>query len=338
MIKINYMRIFLATQNLLSIVLISFLLIACKQVTNTTNKVTTENSASLRNIMSKDEGETKYHFRFHLNSGDKYYYNINTYMHINVEFQGKKVDNSNASEIGLVYKVISDTADKYVIQVIYKKMHTLIKKGDVTQEMDADNKYSFNASEKLLSALKDRSFFIIINKKGELITINGYRELTNQIISQLQISDEAQKQQLENQLNGMFGENFVKDNLTQEENMLPSSILQTGDTWTKNTTQSMPIFVSAITQYKLENTDNNRAKISASARLISNSKKNTLIMGTQVTANLQGKSYTDYHLAISSGMITNEKSKTNLKGEMQVMGRDIPVEIIIDKTVSVTKI
>ncbi len=306
---------------------IIFLFIACHQDKNKNQNHSANGTSSAAN----------YTFGLHLKAGDQYYYTINNTTAVTVDFDGKKINNNNVSNIGLLYRVIADTANKYVVQITYKKLHTVAKKGAATEEMDADNKYSFNDNEKLLSALKDQSITITINQKGELLSVGGYKEIADHITAQLPQTNEEESKELQSKLASMLGESFIKSNVGANASLFPSHSIQPGDDWTKETTETTPFPIKGTTHYQLDDVDDNMAKITASSELVSSSGK-TQIMGAEAMANLKGKSKSNYKLNTVTGIVVNEKATSNLEGTMQVMGREVPIEVSVEKMVEVKKL
>jgi hypothetical protein len=90
---------------------------------------------------------------------------------------GKEMETINQSEIGLIYEVVSSTADSILINVTYDKLHLGIKNKAGEQEINTDNAdHSFDKMEKQLGAVKGSSMKIVLNSKGDILRVEGARE------------------------------------------------------------------------------------------------------------------------------------------------------------------
>lgn len=90
------------------------------------------------------------------------------------------------------------------------------------------------------------------------------------------------------------------------------------------------ITVSAI--FKLESIKNSIANISTTATIDIKDQPIT-IEKTNLTANITGKQTGVVKINIYSGLLEESKSELNLKGAMQVVGREIPFKMKAKNTV-----
>ena len=85
-------------------------------------------------LFCKDQGrnaETQiYKLGLHLKAGSKYYYTINNKTETRLEVNGKKIENSNTSQVGLLYEILSDTAGGFLLRITYDSFHIVTKSGE----------------------------------------------------------------------------------------------------------------------------------------------------------------------------------------------------------------
>ena len=61
--------------------------------------------------------------------------------------------------------------------------------------------------------------------------------------------------------------------------------------------------------------------------MTSNQASNSVMGYTQVAANLKGEQKGEFEIETKTGMLISSQITANIKGNLQVMGRDIPITI-----------
>lgn len=108
---------------------------------------------------------------------------------------------------------------------------------------------------------------------------------------------------------------FVKD-----------SVLTKGSTWTvKIKDRAMEIPVELETLFILDSWNDTHANISSSASFDINNVMSAQINGAKVQ--LKGEQTGKYKIDLSSGLVASSIIETNAKGNVQLMGKAIPVTI-----------
>ena len=66
----------------------------------------------------------------------------------------------------------------------------------------------------------------------------------------------------------------------------------------------------------------------SSEGIIKSDKSSNSVMGyTQVAANLKGEQKDEFEIEAKTGMLISSRITANIEGNLQVMGRDIPITI-----------
>jgi len=281
--------------------------------------------------------EKKYKLGLHIKPGSKYYYTIHNETETNLKLNDKKMENKNNSTVGLIYEMIKDTAGGFVLKIMYDSFHIVTKKGDAVTEMDAANAAnSFNPVEKMLSSLKGNSIFVAINDKGRVISVDGYKEITDKIMSFIDVNNEMEKNKVQAQISGLLGEGFVKNNLEQSLNIFPDSALYVGDSWTKKDTQSTELKLNLTTAYTLESVKDSTAEIK-SASEINNLNTTADLMGYNATVNFKGTEKGTIKIDLRTGLLLNQKSTINVKGTVELNATKVPVIIKMTREIVARK-
>jgi len=285
--------------------------------------------------------EKKYKLSFHLKPGDKYYYTITAATNMKLEVQEKVVENKNNATIGLIYEMLNDSAGNHLLRITYDSFHILTRKGEEEKEIDAANAASStDPSEKILGIIKGSSVLMSINDKGKVVAVNGFNTMMDKIMASVNVSDipSTQVQEIRKQLSAMLGDDFLKTNMEQNFGMLPDTGVYIGDSWKKDAIQQGDMHLNSTGNFTLEEVDNGVAKIKSSSDFDNAIQNNPVIMGFKAAADFKGKEEGTYAVDINSGILTNAKSNTSMQGNVQVMGRDVPVTIELKKEISVKKL
>jgi hypothetical protein len=104
--------------------------------------------------------------------------------------------------------------------------------------------------------------------------------------------------------------------------IFPDSAVRTGDKWKTITRQEGEFSFIVKTFYKLKAIEGGVAIIESEGELASDSAAMQL-MGYDVLANLKG----EYKVVAKTGMLVSSTVRSTLKGSIQMMGREVPVEI-----------
>jgi hypothetical protein len=274
-------------------------------------------------------GETKVH-KLHLNPpiGSKYHYDIINETDFKVEVDNKKTSNENKTSIGVNYEINKDSAGNFVLNTNYDKIHIYSKNGDVESEVDADNSsFSLNPVEKMLGPLKAANITATVSPTGELKSSSGYQQIAGKILDEFKQTDEATRAAIEKQWNKLVEEKIVKNNMDEFFKIFPDSAVRIGDEWKLTSHQNSDVNLLIKTVYKLKDINNDMAIIQSEGEISSDSSSTSLLGYNNVSSNLKGKQQALYEVETKTGMLISGKIKTKIKGELDVMGREIPVTI-----------
>lgn len=275
----------------------------------------------------------KYSFKLQPQPGSAYYYTIHNITDIDIDLNSKKVNNQNDVTVGLIYNINKDSAGNFVFKITYDSFHVVIKKDGQTMEFDASNgAYAINPVEKMLAILKGNSLFVTIDKQGKVMAVNGYQEIADRLVEEMKITDIMERRQIQSQLAAMAGEGFIKNNIEQNFNFFPDSSLAVGDTWNKNITASTELSLSIPATYKFSSVDDNVATIKSTSDINTENQKIN-VTGNEVTASLKGSEAGKVKLEIKTGMVTSATSNVSIKGNIQVMGKEVPLKIKVQRTI-----
>ena len=282
--------------------------------------------------------EPKYTPGLHLQAGAKYYFNIDNETASTFEVNDKPLESNNHVKAGLIYEVVKDTAGGFLVKMEYDRFDVAVKTGDNVREMNSeDGANSVDPVERMLAMMKGKFLLVTLNSKGKVTKVDGYKELTDEIMGGITTQNEQDRQQMRNQLSNTLGQDLIKNSAELGFGLMPDSTVYEGDSWTKNLTQISDVKMDIAGTYTLSSVDDNIADIDAHADINDND-SSVSMMGYNVAVNLAGKEDANYKADLSTGMLVSGTSGLSIKGTVEINGKEVPVGIKVKKKISVKRI
>jgi Family of unknown function (DUF6263) len=268
-----------------------------------------------------------YKLRFNPAVGSKFYYTIANNSELKMEVGDKKVGNQSKSTIGMSYVVGKDTGGRFLLNMVYDKIHLQTKKDDTETDLNTEGTSdSLELVQKLLNIVKGDTIQAVLSSRGELIAVNGYDEIKRKILASFNANDAYSKATAEKQWDQKIKEGLIKKNMEQLFAIFPDSAVHVGDKWKLSSIEKDEINMNIKSTYMLKDIHNGVVAISSQGEIASdNSTGNS--MGYSFTATINGKQEGEFEMDTSTGMLLDSKIESDIEGEMTVMGRQIPITI-----------
>jgi hypothetical protein len=244
-----------------------------------------------------------------------------------MELNDKKLDNLNRAEVGVNYEISKDSSGNFILNMKYDKIKLHSKKGDEESDMDAANApTSFDPAEKMLGILTEANLAATISPAGEVKSVSGYKEMTDKIIAGFNSSDANEKNIVKARLEKLIEVGVIRKNMGQLFKIFPDSAVHVGDKWKIKSKENAEFNLNAENSYTLKEIKDSIAFIFSETEMASDSATSN-IMGYDVMADLKGKQHGEYEVETKTGMLSNAKITADIEGTIQLMGRDVPVNI-----------
>ncbi len=276
----------------------------------------------------------KYFIQTKFEKGVKYYFTSISQSNTTINANNKQVEMSNNSETGLIYELLNDSSGFRHLKITYDVFKAKVKKNEQIQELDISDSLNTNPTNQIISKLKGASLIVYIDNKGKVLELKGYKELIDSLLTTMQISSVNTRQIIVQKLSELFGEGLLKSNMEQGFDLFPDSAISIGFKWQKQTSQKSEINLSFNNNYHFEDVKDNIAYLESKGEI--NSEGNTLTI-MNITGNLKGKQTGSYKVDINNGLVIEGKSKIIIEGNMQAMGKEIPITIENSTTTSSRK-
>jgi hypothetical protein len=262
-------------------------------------------------------------------AGSNYHYDITNETEMSLEVDEKEIENINKSDVGINYKISKDSAGNLLFTLQFDKILLYSKNNDIVKELDANNgAISIDPVEKMLGILKETSLQSTISTTGEIKNITGFKEMSDKIMAAFHATDENMKMAIGIQLDKTIGQSLVKKNMDQLFKIFPDSAVHLGDTWKLATKQEGEIGMIIKNIFTLKAINSDIAIIESEGTITSdNSTASISGLGNNTVSELKGEQEGEYEMEAKTGMLIGCRIKANVKGTIQVMGREIPIKI-----------
>ena len=276
----------------------------------------------------KFDPEKVYKIRLSPISGSSYSYEIQNETNIEFEVEGRNIENTSRSFVVINYLISNDSAGNYLFKVSIDSIHLFSDKDGVESDFDAANStFSIDPVEKMLGIVKESTMKAIINDKGEVISIEGYDEIGDKILHAFPATDAATKAAVMNQWSQTLGESLVKKNLDQLFKIFPDSAVHLNDTWNLTTKEKGEFNLDIFNDFTLKSINTDLALIQSEGKIKTSNSAVGMFGFSNAVANLNGKQEGEFEMETKTGMLHSCKIKADISGNIQAMGRDIPVSI-----------
>jgi hypothetical protein len=261
-------------------------------------------------------------------AGSSYRYEIQNETKIEFEVERKSVENISRSFVVIYYRISNDSSANYLYKVSFDSIHLFSDKDGVESEFDAANaSITIDPVEKMLGILKESTMEVVIDPKGAVISVNGYDEIGDKILKAFPATDAATKAAIINQWSQTLGESLVKKNLDQLFKIFPDSAVHLNDNWNLTTKEKGEFNLDIFNDFTLKSINTDLALVQSEGKIKTSNSAVGMFGFSNAVANLNGKQEGEFEMETKTGMLHSCKIKADISGNIQAMGRDIPVSI-----------
>lgn len=268
-----------------------------------------------------------YKLRLNPPAGSAYHYDITNETEFKLEVNDKKIDNRKGMTVGVDYRIQQDSAGDFVIGIKYTKIRLHSRNGDGEEDKDAANAAtSVDPTEKMFGVLLSADLVSVVSPAGEVKAVKGYKELADKIMAETTGIAGASREAIQKRLEQMILNGIIKKNMDQLFKNFPDSAVHIGDTWKLNSTQKEDIPIHVTANYAIKDISGGIALIHSEGEILSDSSM-TQMMGYQVTVHIKGSQEGDYEMETATGMLQTAGVKMHVEGTIQLLGKEIPLNL-----------
>lgn len=242
-------------------------------------------------------GDT-YDLKFNLKPGAAYLYDMDVMQ--NVEAAGNASTNNLYSKYTFNVKEAAEGNSK--IEVVYDLMRMEMKSMGNTIKMSSEDQ---TPEAQGFRDMVNKPFSMTVSPEGKVVSIEGWESIEK---------------------NGAMKSEDLKQSMETSLNIFPDKAVKVGDTWKKDAAMSMQMFKMNISStYTLTEVKGNIATITMDSEIKMGQDNNTQTNG--MTMEMKGTQKGKMDVELNTGMTLTGSITQDIKGEMQVQGQKMPMNI-----------
>ncbi len=272
--------------------------------------------------------EKVYTLRLNPPDSASYTYEVSNHSETVMDAGGNDITNTSKTDALIRYDLFRDSSGYFRFTMKFERIGLYSKSGEQETEAQVSNgTIPFSPEEQILAALRDGKITGLLSSAGEIKEVRGYEAMTEKIQSQLREDDHTGRAIIKERWEKMAGNNLIRQNLSQLFRLFPDSAVRLGDTWKISNKQVSEFSVNMTNEFTLKTINENFAIITASGKVTNDHTTEMLPVYGHVTTSFQGGQESRFEMEARTGMLLNSEIKSDVKGTVRVMGREVPVQI-----------
>jgi hypothetical protein len=220
----------------------------------------------------------------------------------------------------MAYKVTDIKDTVYTLSMEYKslsmKMDSPMGGG---LDMNSDNNDPNNILSSVAKTLLNKPLTVKLSNKGKVLEVTGSDALYEGMFEKFPQIQEAQKQQVKDQLSQSFGEKSLRSSLETSLSVFPRTAVAKGDKWTVGTLLESSISGNIQTVYELKDVTATDYILVGVGQVSADSKNGAVESnGMKVGFDLSGTSNTEVVVDKKTGWIKNQVVKQAITGTAKI--------------------
>lgn len=249
---------------------------------------------------------------------------------MNVE--GQKSDAIISVNGAMTYRVTSINENGYNMDAKFDELSMSRQMPQNTQEFSSETNDTDDEISGILSAMKGKSFEVLMTKNGEITQIKNSDALWQTAMEKFEPQSEMDREQIEieqlkTHLLKAYGDEGLKSKINLVMSFYPDRPVKKGDKWTTNTNNEIGFAAKICSEYQLADLTSDYALIKGKATIepVDKDKFNDS-SGVPMKYNLTGSMISEIKVDIKTGWIIEAKVNNELNGNVYIE-HDLPVPI-----------
>jgi len=179
------------------------------------------------------------------------------------------------------YDVIGeDDRGNFKIDLTYTRVKIKQDFGFQSSEYDSDNPPSYiDPSMRGYGALIGAVLRMTVDKRGNVIELDGAEALLDRVISDLDLPESPRKEQIISEIRKQFGQDALKSSIQQITAFYPSVPIAIGDSWESVSTDNSGFPMRIVSRYTLASRQNGMARIELNSTITASPDSHGIDMG-----------------------------------------------------------
>lgn len=251
--------------------------------------------------------------RYNLKVGREYTQNQEMEAVVIQSVMGMNVEMAMDMNFVTGYNVKSHSGGVYDIEVVYKRLKMSMDSAYGSYSFDSEDK-----NENVYTAMKDASFRMKMDEKGNILEISGMDKMIDKIAGSA--DDPVVRAQLENTL----GEETFKNNFKNAMIVFPDKAVSPGDRWTSATSvDSGGISMDMETVYEYVGKDGGLWVVRGASVISTPAGTKIVQQGMEMDVAMKGDAAIEMRIDSDTGWTVKGTSRQNIDGDISA---EIPMQ------------
>jgi hypothetical protein len=257
--------------------------------------------------------------QLNLEKGQSYTVTISSKASVSQTLNSQQV-NMDMGIVGkMAYKVTEIRDSVYDMEVTYQSLSMRMDLPNGVMEFSSEKNDEYDLFSRFLSMIKNKPFLVVMSKSGKIIEVKNIETLFSGLFDQFPQLNDAQQQQVKDQLMQAYGEKAFKGNLEMVTAVFAGIPVSKGDKWIIKTQLESGMSANMETTYELKEIDDNSIEISGNAN-IETADKDAYIQanGMPLRYDLKGTMISGLKLNRKTGWIVEAKINQDISGSAHI--------------------
>ncbi|MCL2326934.1 MAG: DUF6263 family protein [Bacteroidetes bacterium] len=269
--------------------------------------------------------------RLNLEKGKTYTQTATINMNMKMDMMGTKIDANIPMGMTISMKVVDIKNDTIVMETTYDaiKMNFNILGQEMKFDSSDKNQDPENLFAQIFSSFIGKPFTVILDNRQNIIAIEGLNKLIASMLEN-EAFDEEQREEMNTMLQGILGEEKMRENFSSSNMVFPKEPVYKGFSWTTETAKNVQGIDMQIknthTVKKITAKDVEISLISEYAMAATSTENELPIQITMEKGQVTGT----YIIDLQSGWTKSAKSNTVMKMLMTAGEVSIPMQITME--------
>lgn len=241
---------------------------------------------------------------------------------------GQTMEINSTSNTDLTYKIADAAPDKN-LDITYNKINMTMEAMGQQMNFDSESADTTNQGSKAFRAVKGSKVTVLVGSDGTVKSVKGADKIAAKA--------SAGNRQTQELLNRLFSESALKSSFEQLFKFYPHEPVKQGSTWTSTTKIASPYAMTLQNNYTLVKIDGDKSTLKIDGKAGTDGSVKFEQQGMTMDITLNGTSAGTMEIDNKTGMPENTDITQHLKGTVNAMGQEVPVEIHIESKSSVQK-
>ncbi len=233
------------------------------------------------------------------------------------DFNGEKLGKETITKSYVSFRVKKADENGYELEIKYDSLSTVSKMPGDTIQASSGKKGTVDLLDKLLGAMTNVPYQMVITKKGKILEIKNFDNIFASMRNTLPADmPEKIKEMFIDQMKKSFGEDVMKQNFETLNDIYPEKPVRPGDSWTTEGNAKKPLLMHYANVYTLKEITPEYYLITGKSEIKTvDQEGDSIKLGNiSVRLDLSGNATISFKIDKNTGWVMEIRMKQKMKG------------------------